>query len=67
MCPVVRGPSRLCVCGHPLIPPCPGEGSAPEALQSLSRRLRVQEEEMELVKAALAEALRQLRLQGAPR
>ncbi|XP_060032317.1 echinoderm microtubule-associated protein-like 3 isoform X3 [Erinaceus europaeus] len=44
----------------------PGEGPAQEALQSLSRRLKVQEEEMELVKAALAEALRLLRLQAAP-
>uniref|UniRef100_A0A2K5R5Q5 EMAP like 3 n=1 Tax=Cebus imitator TaxID=2715852 RepID=A0A2K5R5Q5_CEBIM len=44
----------------------PGEGSAREALQSLSRRLRVQEQEMELVKAALAEALRLLRLQVPP-
>nr|XP_045007323.1 echinoderm microtubule-associated protein-like 3 isoform X4 [Jaculus jaculus] len=42
----------------------PGEGPAQEALQSLSQRLRVQEEEMELVKAALAEALRLLRLHG---
>ncbi|XP_038620901.1 echinoderm microtubule-associated protein-like 3 isoform X1 [Tachyglossus aculeatus] len=33
-----------------------------ETLGALSRRLRVQEEEMELVKAALAEALRRLRL-----
>uniref|UniRef100_A0A2K5I1G6 Uncharacterized protein n=1 Tax=Colobus angolensis palliatus TaxID=336983 RepID=A0A2K5I1G6_COLAP len=37
-----------------------------EALQSLSQRLRVQEQEMELVKAALAEALRLLRLQVPP-
>ncbi|XP_058518897.1 echinoderm microtubule-associated protein-like 3 isoform X6 [Ochotona princeps] len=44
----------------------PGEGPTQEALQSLSQRLRVQEEEMELVKAALAEALRLLRLQAAP-
>uniref|UniRef100_A0A2K6TU22 EMAP like 3 n=1 Tax=Saimiri boliviensis boliviensis TaxID=39432 RepID=A0A2K6TU22_SAIBB len=44
----------------------PGEGPAREALQSLSRRLRVQEQEMELVKAALAEALRLLRLQVPP-
>ncbi|XP_037373596.1 echinoderm microtubule-associated protein-like 3 isoform X3 [Talpa occidentalis] len=44
----------------------PGEGPAQEALQSLSRRLQVQEEEMELVKAALAEALRLLRLQAPP-
>ncbi|XP_064143987.1 echinoderm microtubule-associated protein-like 3 isoform X1 [Loxodonta africana] len=44
----------------------PGEGPAQEALQSLSQRLRVQEEEMELVKAALAEALRMLRLQVPP-
>ncbi|KAK2100322.1 Echinoderm microtubule-associated protein-like 3 [Saguinus oedipus] len=43
-----------------------GEGPAREALQSLSRRLRVQEQEMELVKAALAEALRLLRLQVPP-
>ncbi|XP_012633680.1 echinoderm microtubule-associated protein-like 3 isoform X1 [Microcebus murinus] len=42
----------------------PGEGPAQEALQSLSQRLRVQEQEMELVKAALAEALRLLRLQA---
>ncbi|KAG8522753.1 LOW QUALITY PROTEIN: Echinoderm microtubule-associated protein-like 3, partial [Galemys pyrenaicus] len=42
------------------------QGPAQEALQSLSRRLRVQEEEMELVKAALAEALRLLRLQAPP-
>lgn len=42
----------------------PGEGPAHETLQTLSRRLRVQEEEMELVKAALAEALRLLRLHG---
>ncbi|XP_021107471.1 echinoderm microtubule-associated protein-like 3 isoform X3 [Heterocephalus glaber] len=40
----------------------PGAGAAPEALRALSRRLRAQEEEMELVKAALAEALRLLRL-----
>lgn len=45
---------------------CLGEGPTQEALQSLSQRLRVQEEEMELVKAALAEALRLLRLQAAP-
>ncbi|XP_033716728.1 echinoderm microtubule-associated protein-like 3 isoform X3 [Tursiops truncatus] len=44
----------------------PGEGPAQEALQSLSRRLQVQEKEMELVKAALAEALRLLRLQAPP-
>uniref|UniRef100_A0A2K6KJB0 EMAP like 3 n=1 Tax=Rhinopithecus bieti TaxID=61621 RepID=A0A2K6KJB0_RHIBE len=44
----------------------PGEGPAREALQSLSQRLRVQEQEMELVKAALAEALRLLRLQVPP-
>ncbi|KAB1273028.1 Echinoderm microtubule-associated protein-like 3 [Camelus dromedarius] len=44
----------------------PGEGPAQEALQSLSRRLQVQEKEMELVKAALAEALRLLRLQVPP-
>ncbi|XP_078197347.1 echinoderm microtubule-associated protein-like 3 isoform X5 [Callithrix jacchus] len=44
----------------------PGDGPAREALQSLSRRLRVQEQEMELVKAALAEALRLLRLQVPP-
>ncbi|XP_007943077.1 echinoderm microtubule-associated protein-like 3 [Orycteropus afer afer] len=43
-----------------------GESPAQQALQSLSRRLRVQEEEMELVKAALAEALRLLRLQTPP-
>ncbi|XP_078197346.1 echinoderm microtubule-associated protein-like 3 isoform X3 [Callithrix jacchus] len=43
-----------------------GDGPAREALQSLSRRLRVQEQEMELVKAALAEALRLLRLQVPP-
>ncbi|XP_026637052.1 echinoderm microtubule-associated protein-like 3 isoform X3 [Microtus ochrogaster] len=42
----------------------PGEGPAHETLQTLSQRLRVQEEEMELVKAALAEALRLLRLHG---
>nr|XP_035118869.1 echinoderm microtubule-associated protein-like 3 isoform X3 [Callithrix jacchus] len=42
------------------------DGPAREALQSLSRRLRVQEQEMELVKAALAEALRLLRLQVPP-
>ncbi|XP_032212938.1 echinoderm microtubule-associated protein-like 3 isoform X4 [Mustela erminea] len=44
----------------------PGEGPAQEALQSLSRRLQVQEKEMELVKAALAEALRLLRLHAPP-
>uniref|UniRef100_A0A2I3SB51 EMAP like 3 n=1 Tax=Pan troglodytes TaxID=9598 RepID=A0A2I3SB51_PANTR len=44
----------------------PGDGPAREALQSLSQRLRVQEQEMELVKAALAEALRLLRLQVPP-
>ena len=44
----------------------PAEGPAQEALQSLSRRLQVQEKEMELVKAALAEALRLLRLQVPP-
>nr|XP_030689746.1 echinoderm microtubule-associated protein-like 3 isoform X3 [Globicephala melas] len=44
----------------------PGEDPAQEALQSLSRRLQVQEKEMELVKAALAEALRLLRLQAPP-
>ncbi|KAM5184851.1 echinoderm microtubule-associated protein-like 3 isoform 4-T4 [Callospermophilus lateralis] len=44
----------------------PGEGPAQDTLQSLNQRLRVQEEEMELVKAALAEALRLLRLQGTP-
>jgi microtubule-associated protein-like 3 len=49
-----------------LLAPFSGEGSAKEALQSLSQRLRVQEEEMELVKAALAEALRLLRLHGPP-
>lgn len=32
----------------------PGEGPAQNELQSLSQRLRVQEEEMRLVKAALA-------------
>ncbi|XP_009421550.1 echinoderm microtubule-associated protein-like 3 isoform X6 [Pan troglodytes] len=42
------------------------DGPAREALQSLSQRLRVQEQEMELVKAALAEALRLLRLQVPP-
>ncbi|XP_057362972.1 echinoderm microtubule-associated protein-like 3 isoform X2 [Manis pentadactyla] len=42
------------------------EDPAQEALQSLSRRLQVQEKEMELVKAALAEALRLLRLQAPP-
>ncbi|XP_063084328.1 echinoderm microtubule-associated protein-like 3 isoform X2 [Cavia porcellus] len=40
----------------------PGAGAAPEALRVLSRRLQAQEEEMELVKAALAEALRLLRM-----
>ncbi|XP_023562801.1 echinoderm microtubule-associated protein-like 3 isoform X4 [Octodon degus] len=40
----------------------PGAGTAPEALRALSRRLQAQEEEMELVKAALAEALRLLRM-----
>ncbi|KAM6160653.1 echinoderm microtubule-associated protein-like 3 isoform 1-T1 [Erethizon dorsatum] len=40
----------------------PGAGAAPEALRALSRRLQAQEEEMELVKAALAEALRLLRM-----
>lgn len=49
-----------------LLAPFPGEGPAQEALQSLSRRLQVQEKEMELVKAALAEALRLLRLQAPP-
>lgn len=49
-----------------LLAPFPGEGPAQEALQSLNQRLRVQEEEMELVKAALAEALRLLRLQSPP-
>ncbi|XP_043828510.1 echinoderm microtubule-associated protein-like 3 isoform X2 [Dromiciops gliroides] len=52
----------------------PGEGQAggweppgSDILGSLSQRLRVQEEEMELVKAALAEVLRRLKLQeGAP-
>ncbi|XP_073073744.1 echinoderm microtubule-associated protein-like 3 isoform X3 [Manis javanica] len=44
----------------------PDEDPAQEALQSLSRRLQVQEKEMELVKAALAEALRLLRLQAPP-
>lgn len=44
--------------------PSPGEGPAHDTLQTLSQRLRVQEEEMELVKAALAEALRLLRLHG---
>ncbi|XP_032735123.1 echinoderm microtubule-associated protein-like 3 isoform X5 [Lontra canadensis] len=44
----------------------PGEGPAQEALQSLSQRLQVQEKEMELVKAALAEALRLLRLHAPP-
>lgn len=46
--------------------PFAGEGPAPQALQALSRRLQVQEKEMELVKAALAEALRLLRLQASP-
>lgn len=46
----------------PRIPPVPGAGAAPEALRVLSRRLQAQEEEMELVKAALAEALRLLRM-----
>lgn len=46
------------------VAPSPGEGPAHETLQTLSQRLRVQEEEMELVKAALAEALRLLRLHG---
>ncbi|XP_036620457.1 echinoderm microtubule-associated protein-like 3 isoform X2 [Trichosurus vulpecula] len=53
----------------------PGEGQSggweppgPDILGALSQRLRVQEEEMELVKAALAEVLRRLRLQeGTPR
>ncbi|XP_045021777.1 echinoderm microtubule-associated protein-like 3 isoform X2 [Bubalus bubalis] len=49
---------------NPLNSLSPGEGPAQEALQSLSRRLQVQEKEMELVKAALAEALRLLRLQA---
>ncbi|XP_023509986.1 echinoderm microtubule-associated protein-like 3 isoform X1 [Equus caballus] len=44
----------------------PGEGPAQEVLRSLSQRLQVQEKEMELVKAALAEALRLLRLQAPP-
>ncbi|XP_049635933.1 echinoderm microtubule-associated protein-like 3 [Suncus etruscus] len=44
----------------------PGEGPAQNELQSLSQRLRVQEEEMRLVKAALAEVLRQLQVQGSP-
>ncbi|XP_074128526.1 echinoderm microtubule-associated protein-like 3 isoform X2 [Sminthopsis crassicaudata] len=43
-----------------------GESPGPHSLGSLSRRLRVQEEEMELVKAALAEVLRRLRLQEGP-
>uniref|UniRef100_G1NT57 EMAP like 3 n=1 Tax=Myotis lucifugus TaxID=59463 RepID=G1NT57_MYOLU len=46
--------------------PFPGEGPAQQALQALSQRLQVQEKEMELVKAALAEALRLLRLQAPP-
>ncbi|XP_027714607.1 echinoderm microtubule-associated protein-like 3 isoform X2 [Vombatus ursinus] len=53
----------------------PGEGQAggleppgSDILGALNQRLRVQEEEMELVKAALAEVLRRLRLQeGTPR
>ncbi|XP_032008990.1 echinoderm microtubule-associated protein-like 3 isoform X3 [Hylobates moloch] len=53
-----------CLKGAVLLDTC--EGSAREALQSLSQRLRVQEQEMELVKAALAEALRLLRLQVPP-
>ncbi|XP_030666819.1 echinoderm microtubule-associated protein-like 3 isoform X9 [Nomascus leucogenys] len=53
-----------CLKGAVLLDTC--EGPAREALQSLSQRLRVQEQEMELVKAALAEALRLLRLQVPP-
>ncbi|XP_044536094.1 echinoderm microtubule-associated protein-like 3 isoform X1 [Gracilinanus agilis] len=47
----------------------PGEGQTggPDGLGALSQRLRVQEEEMELVKAALAEVLRRLRMrEGSP-
>lgn len=57
-------PRRRDLLSAPSPSPFPGEGPAQQALQSLSRRLQVQEKEMELVKAALAEALRLLRLQA---